>query len=168
MFRFRGCGFVQFPDERLQKRALEECQGAVGLGGKPLRLSLAANKWVLLNIFTPLVRRLIYLCLEHKANDWWSSDVHVSPSLVSLRNRPPQQQQSDRSWQSNSGYTHSYDQYNQYNQYQQQAYPGYYSPWGYDQTGAGYGYQQYDYTQYPPPQVSALCINTYTSAVRCW
>lgn len=41
---FRGCGFVQFPDERLQKRALEECQGAVGLGGKPLRLSLAANK----------------------------------------------------------------------------------------------------------------------------
>ncbi|KAM4549764.1 tRNA selenocysteine 1-associated protein 1-like isoform 2-T2 [Fundulus diaphanus] len=39
----KGCGFVQFPDERLQKRALEECQGAVGLGGKPLRLSLAAN-----------------------------------------------------------------------------------------------------------------------------
>ncbi|XP_074543151.1 tRNA selenocysteine 1-associated protein 1-like isoform X2 [Halichoeres trimaculatus] len=40
----KGCGFVQFPDERLQKRALEECQGAVGLGTKPLRLSLAANK----------------------------------------------------------------------------------------------------------------------------
>ncbi|CAL8297199.1 unnamed protein product [Lota lota] len=40
----KGCGFVQFPDERLQKRALDECQGAVGLGGKPLRLSLAANK----------------------------------------------------------------------------------------------------------------------------
>ncbi|XP_041868267.1 tRNA selenocysteine 1-associated protein 1-like [Melanotaenia boesemani] len=39
----KGCGFVQFPDERLQKRALEECQGAVGLGTKPLRLSLAAN-----------------------------------------------------------------------------------------------------------------------------
>ncbi|XP_034561004.1 tRNA selenocysteine 1-associated protein 1-like isoform X1 [Notolabrus celidotus] len=39
----KGCGFVQFPDERLQKRALEECQGAVGLGSKPLRLSLAAN-----------------------------------------------------------------------------------------------------------------------------
>ncbi|XP_034061047.1 tRNA selenocysteine 1-associated protein 1-like isoform X5 [Gymnodraco acuticeps] len=39
-----GCGFVQFPDERLQKRALDECQGAVGLGSKPLRLSLAANK----------------------------------------------------------------------------------------------------------------------------
>lgn len=40
----RGCGFVQFPDQRLQKLALEECQGAVGLGSKPLRLSLAANK----------------------------------------------------------------------------------------------------------------------------
>lgn len=40
----KGCGFVQFPDERLQKRALDECQGAVGLGGKALRLSLAANK----------------------------------------------------------------------------------------------------------------------------
>ncbi|TKS88169.1 tRNA selenocysteine 1-associated protein 1 SECp43 tRNA selenocysteine-associated protein 1 [Collichthys lucidus] len=85
----KGCGFVQFPDERLQKRALEECQGAVGLGGKPLRLSLAANK----------------------------------------------------------------NNYDQYNHYQQQAYPGYYPSWGYDQTGGGYGYnyQQYDYTQYPPP-----------------
>lgn len=40
----KGCGFVQFPDQRLQKRALDECQGVVGLGGKPLRLSLAANK----------------------------------------------------------------------------------------------------------------------------
>ncbi|CAF95099.1 unnamed protein product, partial [Tetraodon nigroviridis] len=39
----KGCGFVQFPDERLQKRALDECQGAMGLGGKALRLSLAAN-----------------------------------------------------------------------------------------------------------------------------
>ncbi|KAG5842933.1 hypothetical protein ANANG_G00183010 [Anguilla anguilla] len=40
----KGCGFVQFPDQREQKRALEECQGAKGLGGKSLRLSLAANK----------------------------------------------------------------------------------------------------------------------------
>ncbi|XP_068603293.1 tRNA selenocysteine 1-associated protein 1-like isoform X2 [Brachionichthys hirsutus] len=39
----KGCGFVQFPDERLQKRALDECQGSMGLGSKPLRLSLAAN-----------------------------------------------------------------------------------------------------------------------------
>lgn len=77
----------------------------------------------------------------------------VSFSSVSLRNR---QQHSDRSWQSSSGHRHSYDQYNQY---QQQAYPGYYSSWGYDQTGGGYGYnyQQYDYTQYPPPQVNSLC-----------
>uniref|UniRef100_A0A3B4XH82 tRNA selenocysteine 1-associated protein 1 n=1 Tax=Seriola lalandi dorsalis TaxID=1841481 RepID=A0A3B4XH82_SERLL len=60
-----------------------------------------------------------------------------------------------KSWQPSSGYRNSYDQYNQY---QQQAYPGYYPSWGYDQTGGGYGYnyQQYDYTQYPPPQVSSL------------
>ncbi|XP_034017377.1 tRNA selenocysteine 1-associated protein 1-like isoform X2 [Thalassophryne amazonica] len=110
----KGCGFVQFPDERLQKRALQECQGAVGLGGKPLRLSLAANN---------------------------------------LRNRP-QQQTEQKTWQSSpSGYKQNYDQYSQY---QQQAYSGYYSPWGYDQTAADYGYSypQYDYTQYPPPQES--------------
>ncbi|XP_066573747.1 tRNA selenocysteine 1-associated protein 1 isoform X1 [Amia ocellicauda] len=40
----RGCGFVQFAEEEDQKRALEECQGAMGLGGRPLRLSLAVNK----------------------------------------------------------------------------------------------------------------------------
>ncbi|MFT7811080.1 riboflavin transporter 2-like [Arapaima gigas] len=40
----RGCGFVQFPNQRDQNRALLECQGARGLGEKPLRLSLAANK----------------------------------------------------------------------------------------------------------------------------
>ncbi|XP_045914333.1 tRNA selenocysteine 1-associated protein 1-like isoform X5 [Micropterus dolomieu] len=108
----KGCGFVQFPDERLQKRALEECQGAVGLGAKPLRLSLAANK-----------------------------------------NRQQQQSEHRSSWQSSTGYKHNHDQYNQY---QQHAYPGYYSSWGYDQTGGeyGYNYQQYDYTQYPPPQES--------------
>ncbi|XP_038159961.1 tRNA selenocysteine 1-associated protein 1-like isoform X1 [Cyprinodon tularosa] len=111
----KGCGFVQFPDERLQKRALDECQGAVGLGGKPLRLSLAANN---------------------------------------LRNKP-QQQQSDskQSWQSSTGYKYGYDQYDQY---QNQAYPGYYSSWGYDQTAAmyGYSYPQYDYTQYAQLQES--------------
>ncbi|MBN3291289.1 TSAP1 protein, partial [Polypterus senegalus] len=37
----RGCGFVKFMDESEQKRVLEECQGILGLGGKPLRLSLA-------------------------------------------------------------------------------------------------------------------------------
>uniref|UniRef100_A0A3B3YRX1 tRNA selenocysteine 1-associated protein 1 n=1 Tax=Poecilia mexicana TaxID=48701 RepID=A0A3B3YRX1_9TELE len=90
----KGCGFVQFPDERLQKRALDECQGAVGLGGKPLRLSLAANKYG----------------------------------------------------------------YDQYDQYQQQAYPGYYSSWGYDQTAGmyGYTYPQYDYSQYVAVQFVTL------------
>ncbi|KAF7221639.1 tRNA selenocysteine 1-associated protein 1 [Nothobranchius furzeri] len=108
----KGCGFVQFPDERLQKRALDECQGAVGLGSKPLRLSLAANN---------------------------------------LRNKPPQQSENKQSWQSSSDYKYGYDQYNQY---QNQAYPGYYSSWGYDQTAGmyGYTYPQYDYSQYPPPQ----------------
>ncbi|KAM4538801.1 tRNA selenocysteine 1-associated protein 1-like [Odontesthes bonariensis] len=111
----KGCGFVQFPDERLQKRALDECQGAVGLGGKPLRLSLAANN---------------------------------------LRNKQQQQSEHKQSWQSNqSGYRNTYDQYNQY---QQQGYPGYYPSWGYDQASGmyGYNYQQYDYSQYPPPQES--------------
>ncbi|XP_014832247.1 PREDICTED: tRNA selenocysteine 1-associated protein 1 isoform X3 [Poecilia mexicana] len=110
-----GCGFVQFPDERLQKRALDECQGAVGLGGKPLRLSLAANN---------------------------------------LRNKLQQQQsESKQSWQSSSGYRYGYDQYDQY---QQQAYPGYYSSWGYDQTAGmyGYTYPQYDYSQYAQVQES--------------
>ncbi|XP_057684677.1 tRNA selenocysteine 1-associated protein 1-like [Corythoichthys intestinalis] len=106
----KGCGFVQFPDERLQKRALDECQGAVGLGGKPLRLSLAANN---------------------------------------LRNKPLQPE--TKTWPSSTSYTPTYDQYSQY---QQQAYPNYYSSWGYDQTAAGYGYnyQQYDYSQYAQTQ----------------
>ncbi|XP_067268382.1 tRNA selenocysteine 1-associated protein 1 isoform X1 [Chanodichthys erythropterus] len=38
------CGFVSFESEREQRRALAELQGASGLGKKPLRLSLAANK----------------------------------------------------------------------------------------------------------------------------
>lgn len=44
---FRGYGFVKFTDELEQKRALTECQGAVGLGSKPVRLSVAIPKaWV--------------------------------------------------------------------------------------------------------------------------
>lgn len=43
----RGYGFVKFTDELEQKRALTECQGAVGLGSKPVRLSVAIPKaWV--------------------------------------------------------------------------------------------------------------------------
>lgn len=147
----RGCGFVQFPDERLQKRALEECQGAVGLGAKPLRLSLAANKWVLLKVVAPFRQADLFVPgAQAKLSVKFSS---VSPSLWSLRNKQQQQPSEHKSWQSSSGYRH----YDQYNQYQQQAYPGFYSSWGYDQTGGGYGYnyQQYDYTQCPPPQVSS-------------
>lgn len=144
----RGCGFVQFPDERLQKRALEECQGAVGLGGKPVRLSLAANKWVLRHI-GPVIRKLMMS----------GGSEQCFFLLLSLRNKQQQQQKQSehKSLQSSSGYGTSYDQYSQY---QQQAYAGYYSSWGYDQTGGGYGYNypQYDYTQYnpDPPQVSSL------------
>lgn len=78
------------------------------------------------------------------------------PSCPSLRNKQ-QQQQSDgkQSWQTSSGYRYGYDQYDQY---QQQAYPGYYSSWGYDQTAGmyGYTYPQYDYSQYAAAQVSFL------------
>nr|XP_055076245.1 tRNA selenocysteine 1-associated protein 1 [Misgurnus anguillicaudatus] len=38
------CGFVSFESERDQRRALADLQGAVGLGKKTLRLSLATNK----------------------------------------------------------------------------------------------------------------------------
>lgn len=33
-------------------------------------------------------------------------------------------------------------------------YPGYYSSWGYDQSGYPYSCQLYDYSQYPASQVS--------------
>lgn len=74
----------------------------------------------------------------------------VSPS-VSLRNKQPQQSEQKQTYPSSSGYS-----YDQYSQYQNQAYPGYYSSWGYDQTAAmyGYSYPQYDYSQYAATQVS--------------
>ncbi|XP_035667755.1 tRNA selenocysteine 1-associated protein 1-like isoform X2 [Branchiostoma floridae] len=40
----RGYGFVRFTDENEQKRALTEMQGAVGLGGKALRVSPATPR----------------------------------------------------------------------------------------------------------------------------
>ncbi|KPP65146.1 tRNA selenocysteine 1-associated protein 1-like [Scleropages formosus] len=40
----RGYGFVKFTDENEQKKALEEFQNATGLGGKPIRISIAVNK----------------------------------------------------------------------------------------------------------------------------
>nr|XP_020724947.1 tRNA selenocysteine 1-associated protein 1 isoform X1 [Odocoileus virginianus texanus] len=40
----KGYGFVKFTDELEQKRALTECQGAIGLGSKPVRLSVAIPK----------------------------------------------------------------------------------------------------------------------------
>lgn len=74
-------------------------------------------------------------------------------SVRSLRNRPLQPE--PKTWPSSTGYTPPYDQYSQY--HQQQAYPNYYSSWGYDQTAATYGYTypQYDYSQYAQSQVSS-------------
>jgi len=43
-FSFRGYGFVRFSDETEQKRALSEMQGARGLGGKAIRVSVATPK----------------------------------------------------------------------------------------------------------------------------
>ncbi|XP_062843553.1 tRNA selenocysteine 1-associated protein 1-like [Trichomycterus rosablanca] len=40
----KGYGFVKFGDENEQKKALEEFQNASGLGGKPIRISIAVNK----------------------------------------------------------------------------------------------------------------------------
>ncbi|MBN3298969.1 TSP1L protein, partial [Amia calva] len=40
----RGYGFVKFSDENEQKKAMEECQNASGLGGKPIRISIAVAK----------------------------------------------------------------------------------------------------------------------------
>ncbi|XP_030630131.1 tRNA selenocysteine 1-associated protein 1-like isoform X1 [Chanos chanos] len=40
----KGYGFVKFGDESEQKKALEEFQNASGLGGKPIRISIAINK----------------------------------------------------------------------------------------------------------------------------
>ena len=81
----------------------------------------------------------------------------MCPSLLSLRNRQQQQQSEPR-----SGYSTAYrNGYDQYSQYQQQAYPGYYPSWGYDPNAAagyGYNYQQYDYSQYTPTQVSSLSV----------
>nr|XP_051714174.1 tRNA selenocysteine 1-associated protein 1 [Oryctolagus cuniculus] len=48
----KGYGFVKFTDELEQKRALTECQGAVGLGSKPVRLSVAIPKAKLSWLFT--------------------------------------------------------------------------------------------------------------------
>lgn len=76
--------------------------------------------------------------------------------LSSLRNRPPQQSDA-RPAQSSSGYRSDYDQYSQY--HQQQMYPGYYSSWGYDQSGYPYNCQLYDYSQYPASQVRRVSVS---------
>ncbi|XP_062342943.1 tRNA selenocysteine 1-associated protein 1-like [Osmerus eperlanus] len=105
----KGCGFVQFPDQRLQKRALEECQSAVGLGGKPLRLSLAANK------------------TRHNQSEnrtWGSNGGNYRQNQHQYPNQ--QQHQPYSGYYSNWGYDQNgggYEGYN-YNQYDYSQYPG--------------------------------------------
>lgn len=105
----KGCGFVQFPDERLQKRALDECQGAVGLGGKPLRLSLAANK-----------NRQPQQ--QQSGDKSWSSTSSYNYDQYNQYNQYNQYQQAYpgyyNSWgyDQNGGYGYSYPQYD-YTQY---------------------------------------------------
>ncbi|KAJ8379002.1 hypothetical protein AAFF_G00232310 [Aldrovandia affinis] len=94
----KGCGFVQFPDPKEQKRALEEYQGAKGLGGNPLRLSLAANK---IN--------------KNNSSDSRSSQMHSYGYNHNHDHNHNQYQQQYSSYYSNWGYDqnycHSYDQY---------------------------------------------------------
>uniref|UniRef100_A0A3Q0R046 tRNA selenocysteine 1-associated protein 1 n=1 Tax=Amphilophus citrinellus TaxID=61819 RepID=A0A3Q0R046_AMPCI len=73
------------------------------------------------------------------------------PTRFKLNRATFGKQDKHKAWQSTSGYRHNYDQYTQYHQ---QAYPGFYSSWGYDQTGGmyGYNYPQYDYSQYSATQ----------------
>ncbi|XP_064408273.1 tRNA selenocysteine 1-associated protein 1 isoform X2 [Latimeria chalumnae] len=40
----KGYGFLRFSDEEEQKRAMTECHGAIGLGGKAIHLSVAIPK----------------------------------------------------------------------------------------------------------------------------
>ncbi|XP_056154433.1 tRNA selenocysteine 1-associated protein 1-like [Lampris incognitus] len=102
----KGCGFVQFPDEKLQKRALEECQGAVGLGGKPLRLSLAANK---------------HRQYQVDNRSWQSSPRGYTASYHQYN---PHQQNSYSDYYSNWGYDHNGANYGyNYNQYDYTQYP---------------------------------------------
>ncbi|XP_074543152.1 tRNA selenocysteine 1-associated protein 1-like isoform X3 [Halichoeres trimaculatus] len=108
----KGCGFVQFPDERLQKRALEECQGAVGLGTKPLRLSLAAN-----NLRNRQQQQ------QQSENRSWQSSSSYQYSYDQYNQYSQYQQQSYpgyyNSWgydQNVGGYGYNYPQYD-YSQY---------------------------------------------------
>ncbi|MGH0181323.1 UNVERIFIED_CONTAM: hypothetical protein FKN15_006223 [Acipenser sinensis] len=139
----RGCGFVKFMDENEQKRVLKECQGALGLGGKPLRLSLAVTKagcGFVKFLDENEQKRVLKEC--QGALGLGGKPLRLSLAVTKASKPAPPV----------ASYPQTYN-YNQlpYNQYYQeyQEYQNYYANWGYDQnTGSySYSYPQYGYTQ---------------------
>ncbi|XP_032217448.1 tRNA selenocysteine 1-associated protein 1 isoform X3 [Mustela erminea] len=130
----RGYGFVKFTDELEQKRALTECQGAVGLGSKPVRLSVAIPKASLWLGQSDDLRGQIHSVVAGSSPGKAACPAYLMFLLLARsRVKPVEYSQM---------YSYSYNQY--YQQYQ-----NYYAQWGYDQnTGSySYSYPQYGYTQ---------------------
>ncbi|XP_044919994.1 tRNA selenocysteine 1-associated protein 1 isoform X3 [Mustela putorius furo] len=130
----RGYGFVKFTDELEQKRALTECQGAVGLGSKPVRLSVAIPKASLWLGQSDDLRGQIHSDVAGSSPGKAACPAYLM-FLLFARSRVKPVEYSQM-------YSYSYNQY--YQQYQ-----NYYAQWGYDQnTGSySYSYPQYGYTQ---------------------
>ncbi|KAM9428731.1 tRNA selenocysteine 1-associated protein 1-like isoform 1-T1 [Salvelinus alpinus] len=84
----RGYGFIKFEDENEQKKAIDECQNASGLGTKPIRISIAVNK-------------------SHKMNSY-NNQNHNS---YHNNYQQPYYQQPNQNYYPQWGY----DQYNSYN-----------------------------------------------------
>ncbi|XP_062338281.1 tRNA selenocysteine 1-associated protein 1-like [Osmerus eperlanus] len=104
----RGYGFVKFGDENEQKKSIEECQNSSGLGGKPIRLSIAVNK-------------------SQKMNNYHSQNQ-------GYHNNYQQQQYYQQSGQ-NYYPQWGYDQYNNYNNGYNNGYNYNYGPYGYPPPG---------------------------------
>ncbi|XP_044919995.1 tRNA selenocysteine 1-associated protein 1 isoform X3 [Mustela nigripes] len=130
----KGYGFVKFTDELEQKRALTECQGAVGLGSKPVRLSVAIPKASLWLGQSDDLRGQIHSDVAGSSPGKAACPAYLM-FLLFARSRVKPVEYSQM-------YSYSYNQY--YQQYQ-----NYYAQWGYDQnTGSySYSYPQYGYTQ---------------------
>ncbi|XP_068824654.1 tRNA selenocysteine 1-associated protein 1 isoform X1 [Capricornis sumatraensis] len=137
----KGYGFVKFTDELEQKRALTECQGAIGLGSKPVRLSVAIPKATVQDLKKETIYKKEWTQIPstYSTNDVsdYSSRLlkHLPYVFAGKRSRVKPVEYSQM-------YSYSYNQY--YQQYQ-----NYYAQWGYDQnTGSySYSYPQYGYTQ---------------------
>uniref|UniRef100_A0A6Q2X4T1 tRNA selenocysteine-associated protein 1 n=1 Tax=Esox lucius TaxID=8010 RepID=A0A6Q2X4T1_ESOLU len=84
----RGYGFIKFGDENEQKKAIEECQNASGLGTKPIRISIAVNK-------------------SHKTNTYHNQNHNSYQNNY----QQPYYQQPNQNYYPQWGY----DQYNSYN-----------------------------------------------------